>query len=240
MPGLIPAGGVSSDTRLALVNAVYFNGLWAEPFDAARTREAPFHLADGTSVPVPMMTFTEVQRLPFLAEDGVRVLELDYQRRKLSMVVLLPDADFGLSALESRLDESVLNDWIKRLSPQPVQVHLPRFTLTWGTHNLVPSLVGLGMEDAFIEGRADFSGIDGSRDLLVSSVFHQAFVDVHERGTEAAAATAVVVEVTSLLPPPREVFRADRPFLFLIREKVTGDIVFMGRFARPDPLDGKG
>ena len=237
--GLIPPGGVSSYTRLALVNAVYFNGLWAEPFDAARTREAPFHLADGTSMPVPMMTFTGEPRLPFLAEDGVRIVELDYQGRKLSMVVLLPDADVGLSALEARLDESVLADWINRLSRQPVQVHLPRFTLTWGTYNLVPSLIGLGMKDPFIEGRADFSGIDGSRHLLVSGVFHQAFVDVQEHGTEAAAATTVVVEVTSLLPPPRAVFRADRPFLFLIREKATGDILFMARFARPDPLDGE-
>lgn len=232
--GLIPPGGVGSDTRLALVNAVYFNGLWAEPFDAARTRDAPFHLRDGSTVPVPLMTFTEVPRLPFLAADGARIVELDYQGHDLSMVVLLPDSDVGLSELESRLDETVLAGWVDRLRPQPVQVHLPRFNLTWGARNLVPPLSGLGIRDAFVDGRADFSGIDGSRDLLISGVFHKAFVEVDERGTEAAAATGVVVGVTSL-PPPPEVFRADRPFLFLIREKATGDILFLGRLERPVP-----
>jgi len=105
--------------------------------------------------------------------------------------------------------------------------------MTWGAENMVPHLRALGMQDAFVRGAADFSGIDGTRDLLISSVFHKAFIDVHEEGTEAAAATGVMVGITSM-PPPSKVFRADHPFLFIIREKATGSILFMGRLTEPD------
>ena len=230
---LIPPGGVNADTRLALINAVYFKGLWAEQFEKNLTRKQPFHLDDGQAREVPLMTFSKPMNLPFLAEDGIKILELDYRSKDISMLILLPDTSAGLSALETRLNETQLSSWIGRLKKQMVRVHVPRFSMTWGAENMVPHLRALGMQDAFIKGAANFSGIDGTRDLLITSVFHKAFVDVNEEGTEAAAATGVIVGVTSM-PPPPEIFRADRPFLFLLREKKTGTILFMGRMTEPE------
>jgi len=229
---LIPAGGVNPDTRLVLVNAVYFDGRWLEAFDDARTREAPFFLADGGSVPVPLMRFTEAPTVPFYEGDGYSAVELDYLGGEVSMLVVLPDAADGLPGLEDRVDPAFLERLLAAMAPEPVEVLLPRFTLTWGAQDLAAPLQALGVHDLFVDGVADLSGIDGSRELFVSGVFHKAFVDVHEEGTEAAAATGVVVGITSM-PPPAAVFRADRPFLFLIREKASGAILFMGRLVEP-------
>lgn len=232
---LIPPGGVNSTTRLALVNAVYFKGLWSEQFDKKLTRNESFHQADGTTTQTPLMTFSKPMNLPFFAEDGIKIVELDYRGDGISMLILLPDTADGLAALEARLNEALLTTWLGSLNKRRVSVHLPRFTMTWGAQNIVPHLQSLGMQDAFVKGTADFSGIDGTRDLLISSVFHKAFVDVYEEGTEAAAATGVMVGVTSM-PPPPEIFRADHPFLFLIREKATGAILFMGRLTEPEKI----
>jgi serpin B len=230
---LIPPGGVNTDTRLALVNAVYFKGLWSEQFDKKRTQNAPFYCADGTTVEAPLMSFSETRHLPFYTDEGLKIIELDYQGENISMLIVLPATVDGLGAIEQKLDDALLSRWVSGLHRCSVQVFLPRFTLTWGAENIVPQLQALGMRDAFNAGAADFSGIDGTRELLISGVFHKAFVDVNEEGTEAAAATGVMVRVTSM-PPPPEIFRADRPFLFLIREKATGAILFMGRLTEPE------
>jgi serpin B len=229
---LIPPGGVNANTRLALVNAVYFKGLWTEQFDKKLTRNLPFYGTGDRVTEAPLMTFSKPMSLPFFAEDGIKIIELDYRGKDISMVVLLPDTADGLAAIETSLNEGLLSRWMGSLKKQMVSVHLPRFSMTWGAKNLVPALRQLGMPEAFIKGAADFSGIDGTRELLITSVFHKAFVDVHEEGTEAAAATGVMVGVTSM-PPPPEIFRADHPFLFLIREKATGSILFMGRLTEP-------
>lgn len=229
---LIPPRGVSTETRLALVNAVYFKGRWDQAFDKELSRSAPFYCADGSTVEAELMTFSRAENLPFFAGDGFRVLELGYMGDSVSMVVVLPDKAGGLAAIEELLDEKLLSAWIAAMRTRPVNVFLPRFSITWGAENIVPHLRALGMRDAFVKGAADFSGIDGTRELLITGAFHKAFVDVNEEGTEAAATTGVVVGVTSL-PPEPEVFRADHPFLFLIREKKSGDILFMGRMAQP-------
>jgi serpin B len=229
---LIPPGGVNQNTRLALINAVYFKGLWSEQFDKKQTRDEPFHLAGGKTKQVPLMRFTEASTMPFFAGDGIKIVELGYRGDDISMVIILPDRVDGLAALETQLNEFQLKRWLDRLEKRPVKVLLPRFTLNWGAKNLVPDLRALGMRDAFIAKTANFSGIDGTRDLLISNVFHKSFIDVNEEGTEAAAATGVLVGVTSM-PPPPETFRADHPFLFLIREKASGNILFMGRMAEP-------
>ena len=229
---LIPPGGINNNTRLALVNAVYFKGLWAEQFEKKLTRNESFHHADGTTAHIPLMTFSKPMHVLFFAGDGIKLIELDYRGNSISMLILLPDTADGLLALETRLNEALLNQWLEKLNKQMVSVYLPRFSMNWGAKNIVPDLQALGMRDAFA-AQADFSGIDGTRDLLISSVFHKAFVDVYEEGTEAAAATGVMVGVTSM-PLPPEVFRADRPFLFLIREKATGAILFMGRLTEPE------
>ena len=230
---LIPPGGVSRDTRLALINAVYFKGLWAKQFDKKLTQKAPFYCADGTTVETPLMTFSETRHMPFYSEEGLKIIELDYQGDNISILIVLPDTAGGLGAIEQKLNDATLSRWVSGLRRCSVQVYLPRFTLTWGAENIVPHLQALGMQDAFSAQAADLSGIDGTRELLISSVFHKAFVDVYEEGTEAAAATGVMVGVTSM-PPPPETFRADHPFLFLIREKATGSILFMGRLTEPE------
>jgi serpin B len=229
---LIPPGGVNAETRLALVNAVYFKGRWSEAFEKKLTHAEPFYNPDGRTIKAPLMTFSKAKSLSFFAGDGIKLLELDYLGDTVSMVILLPDKADGLDAVEERLDAAQLDSWLSGMQKRPVRVHLPRFSMTWGAENITPHLRALGMQDAFVKGAADFSGIDGTRDLLISSVFHKAFVDVNEEGTEAAAATGVVVGVTSVPPPPEE-FRADRPFLFLIREKKAGTILFMGRVTEP-------
>ncbi len=231
---LLTDGSLSADTRLVLVNAVYFKGLWNEQFDRERTQKAPFYCADGKTAEAPLMTFGHAQSLPFYSEAGLKAIELGYKGDAISMLIVLPDSAGGLGAIEQTLDEPALSRWIAGLHRRSVQVFLPRFTLTWGANNIVPQLSSLGMRDAFKAGAADFSGIDGTRNLLVSGVFHKAFVDVNEEGTEAAAATGVVVGLTSM-PQEPEVFRADHPFLFLIREKTTGSILFMGRMSKPQP-----
>jgi serpin B len=230
---LIPPGGVNNNTRLALVNAVYFKGFWSEQFNKELTRNEPFKHADGKTTQTALMRFTKASDLPFFAGDGIKIVELDYRGNNISMVILLPDAADGLADLEARLNEFQLNRWLESLQKQKVIVHLPRFSMNWGAKNIVPDLRALGMRDAFVSKVANFSGIDGSRNLLISSVFHKSFVEVNEEGTEAAAATGVMVGVTSM-PLPPEVFRADHPFLFLIREKTTGTILFMGRLSEPD------
>jgi len=230
---LIPRGGVHKDTRLVLVNAVYFKGLWSEQFDKKHTRTEPFYCKEGRTLQAPLMKVAAARNLPFYREEGLRMVELAYKGEDISMLVLLPDAPDGLAALEKKLDVAVLKRWIAGLRIRSVQVFLPRFTMTWGAANIVPQLRSLGMQDAFDNTRADFSAIDGTRTLLINGVFHKAFVDVNEEGTEAAAATGVVVGITSM-PPPPEVFRADHPFLFLLREKKTGSILFMGRLLEPE------
>jgi serpin B len=188
---LIPPGGVTADTRLTLVNAVYFKGRWAEAFDTKLTHTEPFYCAEGRTLEAPLMTFSEPKSLPFFAGEGVKVLELDYLGDNVSMIIVLPDNSDGLAAIEERLDEALLSAWLLNMNKRPVSVHLPRFSITWGAENLVPHLRALGMQDAFARGAADFSGIDGTRELLITSVFHKAFVDVYEEGTEAAAATGL-------------------------------------------------
>lgn len=243
---LIPPGGVDASTRLVLVNAVYFKGAWAERFD--RTQTAPAAWAGGKGQVQLMHRQSEYryvqQRMvenPSKAsgpENGmVQVLELPYAGGAVSMLVLLPSINTRLSDLERELTAAKLAAAVAALRAQDVCVALPRLSLTWGTRDLGPAdlavLPDLGMRDAFAYPQADFSGIDGSRELHVSAVFHKAFVEVQEEGTEAAAATAVTMRDGSAMGMQPARFQADRPFLFLIRERATGMILFLGRVQTP-------
>ena len=161
------------------------------------------------------------------------MLELPYNRNELSMVVLLPRAADGLAKLEQGLTTEKLDGWQKAVKPVPVRVSLPRFK-TEKELSLEPVLKAMGMPSAFDRGKADFSGMTSAERLMISAVLHKAFVDVNEEGTEAAAATAVVMaRAGAARPPEPKVFRADRPFLYLIRENKTGSVLFLGRFAGP-------
>jgi serpin B len=227
---LIPQGVLTVLTRLVLVNAIYFKGNWASQFDPDLTQEAPFWVTPDRTVPVPMMA--QKGEFGYAEWDGLQILELPYVGDELSMIVLLPREVDGLASLEAALSRETLERWITNLQEREVQVFLPRFKMT-AQFLLNRALTNLGMVDAFDEDKADFSGMDGLEAwLYIAAALHKAFVEVTEEGTEAAAATAVVMGVRSLpLPPPT--FRADRPFLFMIRENRTGSILFLGRMVNP-------
>jgi serpin B len=226
---MIPRGLLDATVCLILVNAIYFKGNWASQFDQGLTSDAPFWVTPAEQVQVPMMSQTIEFR--YREGDGLQVLELPYAGDDLSMVVLLPKEIDGLAELEGRLTVENLGAWTTGLWQTEVQVFLPRFELSF-PFRLDDALISMGMADAFAD--ADFSGMDGTQSLYIGAVLHKAFVAVNEEGTEAAAATAVFMKAKALpLPPPT--FRADHPFVFLIRENSTGSILFLGRVVNPAP-----
>jgi serpin B len=230
---LIPAGTISTDTRLVLTNAVYFHGIWAAPFDKQRTQDEDFYLTAADKIKVPLMHRWDEFR--YAAVDDLQVLELPYGDGSLAMVVLLPKKVDGLADLEAKLTVKNLQRWMASVQHEDeVKVYLPKFKTT-SQFEMSRTLRAMGMPSAFDANAADFSGMTGGRDLFISAVIHKAFVDVNEEGTEAAAATGVIMETTSAPLQPQEprVFRADHPFVFMIRDKGNAAILFMGRMTNP-------
>jgi len=227
---LIPAGVLDSLTRLVLTNAIYFKGVWTTQFDKKATRSADFTTLGGKKIKVPLMHCKG--RYGYLADrkTGLQIASIPYKGDELSMVVLLPKSPEDLGALTATLRADRLAGWIAAMRKQEIDLYLPRFKMT-SSFRLKDALVKMGMADAFSRRAADFSGMNGKKDLRISAVIHKAFVDVNEEGTEAAAATAVVMKIESAHITP--VFRADRPFLLLIRHNPTGTILFMGRVTEP-------
>jgi serine protease inhibitor len=223
---LVSPSVLGSLTVLVLVNAIYFKGNWASQFDAASTRDAPFWVTPDDALEVPIMA--KQRRFRYGETESLQVLELPYAGGSVSMIVLLPRERHGLADLEAALTGDNLARWTGQLRERKVLVYLPRLKMSQG-FRLENALTSMGMGDAF--GTADFSGMDGSKGLFISAVLHKAYIDLDEEGTEAAAATAVVV-ARSLGPRP-PTFRADHPFVFLIRENGTGSILFLGRVANP-------
>jgi serpin B len=230
---LIPEGALQPTTRLVLTNAIYFRGDWATQFAKEATTEQPFHVTADRTLGVPLMFAKMRVGLAGHPEAGLTVAELPYRGDDVSMIVLLPDAVDGLAAVESQLAPERLAGWTSALPRQDVLVYLPRFSIE-SSFGLGATLSAMGMPLAF-SGDADFSGIDGRHDLFISAVVHKARVDVDERGTEAAAATGVVVGLKAVRPVEPPTFRADHPFLFLIRHNPTGAILFLGRVTEPRP-----
>jgi len=224
---LIPAGVLDPLTRLVLTNAVYFKGQWAAKFDPARTQDADFHVSPTETVTVPMMS--RKGTVGYLESETLQGVELPYADDELSMVILLPRAQNGLAEFEASLSSEQLDQLLTEIHTRDLIVMLPRFTMTQ-QFRLKDKLTNMGMPTAFSKA-ADLSGMTGDRDLFISAVLHKAFVDVNEEGTEAAAATAVVVALKAVSMPLE--FRADHPFLFLIRHRPTGAILFMGRVVLP-------
>jgi serpin B len=225
---LIKPGLFNDRTRLVLTNAIYFKGDWQSTFKKANTRDADFHLADGKKVKTPLMY--QGGRFAYTETRDLQVLEMPYVGKDVSMVVLLPRKADGLQALEKSLTAAQLKGWLERLRERRVFVYLPKFKMT-SEFQLKPALTALGMEEAFTPD-ADFSGMDGTKNLFLADVVHKAFVDVNEKGTEAAAATGVIV-VTKSKPVHIPEFRADRPFLFLIRDRRFDNVLFLGRLSNP-------
>jgi len=227
---LIAKGQLAAQTRLVLTNAIYFKGRWTLPFDKKAAREDDFLLAPGSKVRVPMMN--RVAEYPYADAGDCLALALPYEGGALAMIVLLPKQADGLAALEKSLSAAKVAECLARMRAQEVQVALPRFTMTTA-FLLRETLAAMGMPDAFDSAKADFTGMNGGKEpLWIGQVIHKAFVEVNEEGTEAAAATAVVAEGREA-PAPPPVFRADRPFLFLIRDVRSGCILFLGRVADP-------
>jgi len=224
---LIPQGAIDALTRLVLTNAIYFNAAWEYPFDEDMTADGPFYLLDGGQVTVPMMKQTE--SFGYTEGEGYQAVELLYDGGELSMVVLLPEAG-QFEAFEEGLQAQQVCNIISGLQPTEVALTMPQFEFD-SEFSLKDTLAGMGMPIAFSSG-ADFSGMTGNPELFISDVVHKAFVAVDEAGTEAAAATAVIMKLTAVPDPPVEV-TLDRPFIFLIRDIETGTILFVGRVMNP-------
>jgi serpin B len=229
---ILPSGSVDETTRLVLANAIYFKGAWATPFTKSGTLSQPFHLTADRQADVPLMH--HVDNVNYMENDSFQAVELPYVGRELALVVLLPRKVDGCGALEGQLNAGWLSSCLRRIHNQQVELFLPRFKME-SSFQLADTLMKMGMSDAF-GGKADFSGMDGERNLFISAVFHKAWVEVNEEGTEAAAATAVPMRAMSrvLKPPaPPPVFRADHPFIFCISDTRSGSVLFLGRLADP-------
>ena len=225
---LIPQGSITPLTRLVLTNAIYFNAAWLYPFDEKLTQDGPFHLLGGSQITVPMMSQTEHFR--YASGDGYQAVELPYDGEELSMVVFLPESD-RFDDFEISLDAGQVEEIINNLSLTYLHLTMPKFEYKFSM-GLKDMLKDMGMKDAFNRVVADFSGMDGTRDLYIGDVLHKAFVSVDEAGTEAAAATAVIMVATGMPPTPTEL-TLDHPFIFLIRDMETGTILFVGRVLNP-------
>jgi serpin B len=226
---LIPQGGITPDTRLVLSNAIYFKATWLEPFVKDLTEEGIFFGLEGEQIPAQMMQSGSNASFRYFKGDGYQAVDLPYIGNQVSMLVLVPDQG-KFEEFEDQFSIEELNHILDGLSYSPVLLTFPRFEFETEI-SLASTLSAMGMPTAFSDA-ADFSGMTGAKDLFISDVFHKAFVSVNEEGTEAAAATAVVMGVTSMPESPIELI-VDRPFLFLIREHETGTVLFIGRVVNP-------
>lgn len=231
---LIGPGVLTPMTRLVLTNAIYFKGTWRNPFEKGATQDGEFHLSAAQTATAPLMHRTGAYH--YYDGGAFQELELPYEGDDLAMVVLLPKQTDGLPALEQRFTAAAAQQWIDELAPaHKVIFTLPRFTMTQ-QFELSGTLSAMGMPQAFTPA-ADFSGMTGKPEFSISAAIHKAFIDVNEEGTEAAAATSTVMVATAMLRPAQEpppiIFRADHPFLFMIRDTKTGGILFMGRVEDP-------
>ncbi len=228
IPDLLPAGSVNNLTRLILTNAIYFKAAWESQFQTANTQPGQFHPLAGAAVTVPMMV--QQHNFKYVESSDYQAIELLYNGRQLAMDILLPAADQYI-AFESALKYNHLQDILNSLQPAQVKLTMPKFSFN-SQFGLKAVLSDLGMPAAFVPGVADFSGMDGKKDLFISDVIHKAYIAVDESGTEAAAATGVVVGTTAV-PAQIKDFTLDHPFIFLIRDLPTNSILFVGRVMSP-------
>lgn len=236
IPELLSVGVVDSMTKLVLVNAIYFKGMWEEKFMTEDTTDAPFRLSKKDTKTVKMMYQKKKFPFGYISDLKCKVLEMPYQGGELSMVILLPkdieDESTGLKKIEKQITLEKLLEWTKRENLEFIDVHvkLPRFKIE-ESYTLNSNLGRLGVQDLFSSSKADLSGMSGSRDLFISKIVHKSFVEVNEEGTEAAAATGGIATFCMLLP--EEEFTVDHPFIFFIRHNPTSNVLFLGRVCSP-------
>ena len=226
---LITQGAINSDTRLVLSNAIYFKATWLESFEESLTEDKVFHGLVGEEFITPMMSLGSDASFPYYQGEGFQAVDLPYLGGQVSMLVIVPD-EGKFTDFEVNLNSEILDEIVGNLAYQPMYLNFPKFEFETEI-SLATILARMGMPSAFNDW-ADFSGMTGNKDLFISDVFHKAFVSVDEEGTEAAAATAVVMSLTSAPENPLRL-EVDRPFLFLIREIQTNSILFMGRVVKP-------
>lgn len=226
---LIPNGMLDELVRLVLTNAIYFDGAWAHPFATDATDDAPFTFLDGRTVTVPMMH--EIETFRHTEGTEYRAIELPYRDSKLAMLIILPNLG-SHEAIEDQLSYELIHSISEQLRPRTIRLGLPKFTFE-SQFSLSRALADLGMATAFSPATADFSGMNGHRDLYISDVLHKAFVTVDEEGTEAAAASAVVMRLSSAIVDEPIELNIDHPFIFVIRENDSGTVLFVGRVVDP-------
>ncbi|WP_197440609.1 serpin family protein [Polystyrenella longa] len=232
---LIGSGVLDPDTKIVLTNAIHFEGKWSSAFRKESTRKSPFHLTPANKVYVP--TMQQQEKFWYTRNEDAEILSIPYQDQELSIVVILPINTDGLSTLEDKLTLGRFNEWMRQLQrDRPVNTRIPKFMMR-SQFRLSDALKSLGMKSAFSNG-ADFSAMSQRQELKISNVIHQAFIEVDEKGTEAAAATAVINSYAPSGPgkqgKPVLTFHADHPFLFLIRDHRTGAVLFFGRVEQPE------
>jgi serpin B len=225
---LFTPGALNADTRMVLANAVYFKGKWASRFDKTKTRARPFWVTPEEAVQVPVMS--QKSTFPYLLDGDTQILELPYRDGEISMIVLLPKERNGLLGLEQQLTSENLSSWIDRLAPANVDVLLPKFKMN-SRFSLNQTLVVMGMPDGFDEVRADFTGMTAQRPFFINVVEHAAMVEVDEEGTVAAAATGMSFGCAK--QPAPATFHADHPFIFLILDRSTRTLLFIGKVVNP-------
>lgn len=227
---LIPAGAVDQSTRMVLTNAIYFNAAWMHPFEAEATSDAPFNLLDGSQITVPMMM--QRKEFRYTAGQGYQAVELPYEQG-VSMVILLPETG-QFAPFETTLNATQLQAIVNDLNNRTVVLTMPKFEFDGTSFSLKETLTAMGMPGPFAQN-ADFSGMTDPSELFITALLHQASITVDEAGTEAAAATAAVIGVTSAMPTEDEpvVMTIDRPFIYLIRDMDTGAVLFVGRVVNP-------
>jgi serpin B len=226
---LLPQGSIDALTRMVLVNAVYFNAAWLNPFDESATSLGNFNLLSGSGKQVNMMHQTE--SFAYLDADGYTAIELPYDGKQLSMVIVVPDQG-KFSIVEASLGANMVDTIIAGLQPQQVALSMPRWKFTSDAISLVDMFKQMVMQLPFDRSLADFSGIATVDKLYISEILHKAFVEVDESGTEAAAATAVIIKATGLPPTPIPL-AIDRPFIYFIRDIATHTMIFAGRVVDP-------
>jgi serpin B len=230
---LLPSGTITPDTRLVLTNAIYFYGPWLQPFTEDLTHDAPFTLLDGSEVTVQMMSQESELPLPYVAGDGFQAVELPYEGEEIAMVILLPD-EGNFEAFEATLDSAAFAQIRGNLSTsEQIMLTMPRFEFETPSVSLAGVLAAMGMPIAFSD-QADFSGMaapEGNPNLTITDVVHKAYIRVDEAGTEAAAATGIVVGITSM--PQYITVTINRPFIFAIVDVESDSILFLGRVLDP-------
>lgn len=238
-------GSINVDTAMVLINAIYFKGDWLFAFDPQHTFNDTFYVSRNENIPVKMMFMSKKLKIGFNSNYGVQLVELPYKSKELSMIIMLPRSTGEHVNLEREINEDILNSMVNSLTEEKVEIYLPKFKMSF-EQKLVPVLRNLGLESAFESGQADFSGMNGKKDLYISEILQKSFIEVNEDGTEAAAATGIAFEVsfTNFLEstnegtnfqvmslPPQ--IRCCHPFLYVIRHNATGSILFIGRVYRP-------